>query len=195
MNLKFVMTLSVVLVVLAFTTGAKNKVKVNPNQPTPYGWDQLLDSTNGDPVGCNSDRFTCVMGGDAVRDNETGFVWERQPSLQRFLIPEAMEHCAKDPIAGRFGWHVPTIEQLASLIDPQQSDPALPLLHPFIDVSITFPPETNYYSSTKEIDDLSGHFFCNCVSSLLLGTRTTGFDASARTDFCSTQGRIESMRL
>ena len=33
------------------------------------------------------------------------------------------------------------------------------LLHPFIDVSITFPPETNYYSSTKEIDDLSGTIY------------------------------------
>lgn len=50
----------------------------------PPTWDKLLDSTNGDEDGCNSDRFICVMGDRAVLDNETGLVWDRI-----FIFPQA----------------------------------------------------------------------------------------------------------
>src|SRR3990172_12675857 len=44
-------------------------------------WDKVLDSTNGNEEGCNSDRFKCIMptdndpAGEAVLDMETGLVW------------------------------------------------------------------------------------------------------------------------
>ncbi len=109
-------------------------------------WDKKLDSTNGDADGCNSDRFTCVFSG-AVRDNETGLVWEEFPDIsggagfdgKRDWIT-AVRHCTSvRRVGGRRGWTMPTVEQLASLVDPSSSDPsvlALPNGHPFKNIKL-----------------------------------------------------------
>ena len=118
---------------------------------TPPSWDKILDSTNGDPtagrVGCDSDRFTCVMNDNAVRDNETGLVWERAPdNIQLRDWTSAIEQCATRTIGGRKGWHLPMREQLASLVDPSNSQPALPSSHPFV----SLPPF--FWSATTNTD-------------------------------------------
>ncbi len=103
-------------------------------------WDKILDSTNGDANGCNSDRFTCIFpsatqpDGAAVRDNETGLVWERSPDPTRRNWLGAIDQCGElevPSVGGRKGWHVPMREQLASLVDGSNADPALPTDHPF----------------------------------------------------------------
>ena len=38
---------------------------------------KTLPSNDGQPDGCDSRRFECVMGGEAVLDNQTGLVWVR----------------------------------------------------------------------------------------------------------------------
>jgi hypothetical protein len=37
-------------------------------------------------------------------------------------------------LSGRMGWRLPTIEELASLVDPGEGPPTLPAGHPFINV-------------------------------------------------------------
>lgn len=106
-------------------------------------WDQQLDSINGDANGCNSERFACVMGGAAVRDNETGIVWERSPDVSPRDWTNAIAHCAQREISGRKGWHLPMREQLASLVDSSNSNPSLPTAHPFTNVLTEF-----YWSAT-----------------------------------------------
>ncbi len=97
-------------------------------------WDKKLDSTNGDANGCNSDRFTCLFGDTVVRDNETGNVWDRDPDTNDRIWTRAISHCANREVGGRKGWSLPMREQLATLVDTSNSDPALPTGHPFLNV-------------------------------------------------------------
>lgn len=102
-------------------------------------WDKKLKSTNGDTNGCNSDRFTCIFpdatfpDGAAVRDNETGLVWERSPDGESINWYEAIRHCANLVVSDRKGWALPLKEQLGSLVDTSGTM-ALPSAHPFLNV-------------------------------------------------------------
>lgn len=88
-------------------------------------------------------RFVVLseFNNEAVLDRETQLVWERYPANDspHWWSPE---DCYVKFIGGRKGWRYPTIEELASLVDPNQS-PALPSGHPFVDV---FPMP--YWSAT-----------------------------------------------
>ena len=104
-------------------------------------WDKKLDSTNGEANGCNSDRFTCLWPDEnseptAVRDNETGLVWDRSPDPDTFTVTWGPNnfHCTKREVGNRLGWSLPTFEQLATLLDRSNTDPALPTDHPFLNV-------------------------------------------------------------
>ncbi len=100
--------------------------------------DKKLESSNGDINGCNSDRFTCIFpdatfpDGAAVRDNETELVWERLPlETPQVSWAGANTHCANREVSGRKGWSLPMREQLGTLVDTSNSNPALPTGHPF----------------------------------------------------------------
>jgi hypothetical protein len=72
---------------------------------------------------------------DLVWDGETGLVWERSPSTQFRTWLEAMGDCYSKIAGDRLGWRLPTIEELASLVDPTRSSPPfLPSGHPFTNV-------------------------------------------------------------
>ncbi|MBK6395800.1 MAG: DUF1566 domain-containing protein [Betaproteobacteria bacterium] len=42
--------------------------------------------------------------------------------------------CAMRAIGGRRGWRLPSVHELASLVDPAATNPALPSGHPFLNV-------------------------------------------------------------
>lgn len=106
-----------------------------PYYATP-SWDQKLDAAT---------RFVVLLNwnSDAVLDRETGLVWEKVPSTPFFDWANASIHCVQLNLGGRKGWRLPTIQDLASLIDPNQSNPALPSGHPF-----TVPSTEGYWSAT-----------------------------------------------
>jgi hypothetical protein len=111
-------------------------------------WDQTLPAAT---------RFVVLanFASQAVLDRETGLVWERAPSTQHFLNAPppgvfggtyAEEHCEFSSVGGRKGWRVPSIVELASLMDPTQTQPALPVGHPFtINYFDPFWSATPYY--------------------------------------------------
>ena len=71
----------------------------------------------------------------AVRDNETGLVWEKSPSLSPAADwVQAAGNCVNKSIANRKGWRLPSVAELGSLIDISQSNPTLPAGHPFTNV-------------------------------------------------------------
>jgi hypothetical protein len=88
------------------------------------------------------------FAGAAVLDRETGLVWEKSPTGALQWGPSRLA-CINKTVGGRKGWRLPSITELASLIDPNQSNPALPSGHPFL-----IPPvEHNHGSATTDAVD------------------------------------------
>ncbi len=90
------------------------------------------------------------FGGAAVLDKETGRVWEQSPSTSYFIWFNALFHCYQLEVGGRKGWRLPTIEELASLVDTSQPAPTLPAGHPFSNVQSSF-----YWSATTSASNTS----------------------------------------
>jgi len=111
-------------------------------------WHQILPSNDGTP--CNSSRFKCVMNNQAVLDRETGLVWEKSPDTTTMTWTAACTHCYGREVANRKGWRLPTIEELSSLVDNDNSNPALPTGHPFSNVQ-----SSSYWSSTTYVGNTS----------------------------------------
>ena len=112
-----------------------------PYYATP-SWDQKLEATT---------RFVVLQDWNlyAVLDKETGLVWEKDAGANSFKMMwgEAYSHCINLNVANRKGWHLPTIEQLLSLVDTSlyvytreelrahpELNRKLPAGHPFIHV-------------------------------------------------------------
>ena len=82
-----------------------------------------------------TNRFVILANwnGEAVLDRETGLVWERAPDPTRHEWVFAHFYCNQLTVGGRKGWRLPSLAELASLIDPSVAfpGPALPPGHPF----------------------------------------------------------------
>lgn len=105
---------------------------------------------------CNSTRFTCVLGATAVLDKETGLVWQKTPSastLNNWL--GSISLCQSRVEGLRGGWHLPTAEELATLI-------AFPATSPFENVSLA----DEYWTSTTFVGDATA------AVTVIFGTNT-----------------------
>lgn len=104
-------------------------------QPLP-AWSQALPAAQ---------RFELVLGGAAVLDHETELVWEQSPSAIVRDWSSANLFCNRTPVGNRLGWRLPTVQELASLVDPTNpnGNPDLPPGHPFTNVQ-----SSAYWSAT-----------------------------------------------
>ena len=94
---------------------------------------------------------------DMVLDKETGFVWERSPSTSTFTWIFAQSACNVLTTGGRLGWRLPTLQELASLADPNAtSAPFLPPGNPFSNVQSGF-----YWSGTTYANNASFSWVVN----------------------------------
>ena len=89
---------------------------------------------------------------EAVRDEETGLVWEQSPDaiVRNWLAAQIF--CNQRTVGNRKGWRLPTIQELASLIDPTvpEPGPTLPAGHPFSNVQ-----SSTYWSASTSATDTS----------------------------------------
>ncbi len=85
------------------------------------------------------------MNSEAVLDRETGLVWEQSPNSVATVWRSAEFHCNQLIKGGRLGWRLPTLQELASLIDPTQTQPALPAGHPFDSATVQSSNMSTYY--------------------------------------------------
>jgi uncharacterized protein DUF1566 len=76
-------------------------------------------------------------------------VWEQSPSTSTFNWFDALFQCYRLEVGGRKGWRLPTVEELASLVDTRRPlagslpAPTLPPGNPFSNVQSSF-----YWSAT-----------------------------------------------
>jgi hypothetical protein len=102
---------------------------------------------NWDKVIFAAQRFSVLsaFGDAAVRDNETGLVWEKSPQTPVATWNVARSTCINTNVGGRKGWRLPSIPELANLIDPSVAapGPTLPPGHPFLNVQSAL-----YWSAT-----------------------------------------------
>ena len=98
------------------------------------------DATNHtlrwDRVILQPDRLVVLQefGFGAVLDLETGLVWEKSPETDTGTWDDARFRCLEQAVGGgiRYGWRLPSIMELASLLDPLTAGvPDLPGGHPF----------------------------------------------------------------
>lgn len=93
-------------------------------------------------------RFTLEFGGAAVRDNQTGLVWEQEPDRIHDVWGASVTRCSTKVVGGQKGWRAPSIDELKTLVDASQHDPALPAGHPFSNIKSEI-----YWTATPDPKD------------------------------------------
>jgi hypothetical protein len=98
------------------------------------------------------------FGKAAVFDKETGRVWEQSPTnTSVFDWLGAQIHCNTLTTGGRLGWRLPTLQELASLVDPNAAGaPFIPTPNPFSNVQLS-----DYWSATTLASDASRAWIVN----------------------------------
>ncbi len=137
----------IVLVMVAFAPRSSMAGAGNGPYYSSPSWDEKLACTKAS----NCPRFIVLVNWSsvAVLDKETGLVWERSPSTNVFAWNGAQVHCNALTTGGRLGWRLPTLQELASLVDPNATSvPFLPAGHPFTNVqSNSYWSATTFFSS------------------------------------------------
>jgi len=126
------------LVVLTVIFAWAPRVSSGPYYPLPSR-DQKLPP---------SDRFIVLLNwkNEAVFDQKTGLVWEKSAKSSYSNWSGAHQRCDNLALGNRKEWRLPTLEELASLVDPSvpSPGPTLPAGHPFNAMS------TFYWSATTD---------------------------------------------
>ena len=118
---------------LALATGPSQAATGTGPYYAEPGWDQKLQCTA--PATCPRFIVLTDWSSQAVLDRETGLVREQSPDTATLQWGGAAFTCATKNVGGRKGWRLPSMDELASLIDPSVFPSlALPAGHPFTNV-------------------------------------------------------------
>ena len=79
-------------------------------------------------------RLSVVLDGQGVLDRKTGLTWEQEPDRVHDVWDASVARCAAKTTGGQKGWRAPSVDELRTLIDPEQQDPSLPPGHPFSNI-------------------------------------------------------------
>ena len=119
------------------------EVKSGEGNEITLRWDQVLPAAQ---------RFVILpaFNSDAVLDKETGLVWEKSPQTTAVSSSNVRLTCANKAVGGRKGWRLPSLPELASLVDPSVASPGPTLSagHPFLNVQ-----SSNYWSASAHAEN------------------------------------------
>jgi hypothetical protein len=88
------------------------------------------------------------LEGAGVKDNQTGLIWEQEPDRIHDVWSASVARCPTKEVGGQKGWRAPSVDELKTLIDPSQHDPALPPGHPFSNIKSEI-----YWTATPDPKD------------------------------------------
>jgi hypothetical protein len=151
------------LFVLGTLAVASPPVGAQTSAPGPYyalpSWNQQMPAAT---------RFIVLTdwGSAAVLDRETGLVWERMPSSNTSLWVDAVFSCRGELVGNRRSWRLASYEELTSLLDPTQSNPALPAGNPFQGIGAT----DNFWTATTDESLQTAAYFIQIASATTFQT-------------------------
>jgi hypothetical protein len=163
------LVLSVALVLASYGSRVKpavaaKPVSLDPQAGLPQNWDQVLPAAT---------RFVVLQdfANAAVRDYETGLVWEHTPAMTFNSWYTGRDACINKNVGGRKGWRLPSLPELASLVDPSVDAPGPTLTpgHPFLAVQ-----SGGYWSASTNAENPTHAWFAEFFSG--------GVDTSFKTD-------------
>lgn len=97
-------------------------------------------------------RFTILAETNQVLDNLTGLVWARDANIGGTMNwSNAIEYCESLVYGGTNDWRLPNISELLSLVDRGQSNPCLPLGHPFTNVLLDTYRSSSTFASNPNL--------------------------------------------
>jgi hypothetical protein len=116
------------------------------------------------PVQDRTARFTVLgeLNREAVRDKRTGLVWEQSPALDMSDWEMAQRRCSSSHAGGHTDWRVPTVQELATLVEPSSIEVKLPADHPFANVEPGI-----YWSATERRENRAYASFVNFSTGLV----------------------------
>ena len=116
-------------------------------------------------------RWVVSTDGTYVLDKETGLVWEQSPDTTLRTWFNASFDAYNKAVSGRRGWRLPTVEELKSLVDPTQTNLALPKGHPFKNVQ----PGLYWTATTNSSLTSSAWFVLFSSGDAGYGSKTNGY--------------------
>jgi hypothetical protein len=129
----------------ALTAGPAQAVSSNGSYYSEPAWNQKLPADK---------RFVVLLdwNSEAMLDRETGLVWEKTPTIAMASWGAARNRCANLTTGDRKGWRLPSMPELASLVDPLVGPPGptLPPGHPFT-TGTTGVQSALYWSATVSV--------------------------------------------
>ena len=121
-----------------------------------------------------------------ITDLESGLVWQRSPRQEPVESwTAAVDFCQMMNSGTEEGWHLPTVEEFNSLLDKSQSNPALPINHPFNNIRIE---QGWYWTSTTDPQNSDNAFYVDMIDGNAFSFDKRGYLGLAwcvRSDACS----------
>jgi len=135
-------------------TGQTTSYRTGDDGQYEYGHFPILEPVGSRTTGAYTvygwagTRFTDNGDGTAT-DNLTGLTWKRTGFQLLFMTwNDAVDYCNDLTLGGHSDWRLPNVNELHSLIDLRESDPALPAGHPF-----SYVQNSPHWSSTTHDGD------------------------------------------
>jgi hypothetical protein len=112
-------------------------------------------------------RYSYPLPG-IVNDVKTNLTWQRAIDVGPYDLASATAYCAALTLGG-FGWRVPTVKELVTLVDVSMTDASLPTIDP---TAFPMTPNTYFWSSTP-LPDGSSNWSVSFGSGIIVAQTTT----------------------